>query len=111
MNFILISRCTDWPILSDICRPSLPRLVARETDRIDGENAVSPIFDVSVRLSPECINGSPDFETLASNGQLTSLFSIVECDCQEGWTGKLYSLIVSVWLVSRLSPIKWLLHV
>lgn len=70
-------------------RDTLPRLVARETDRIDGENAVSPIFDVSVRLSPECVNGVPNFDTLASNGQLSSLFSIVECACEPGWTGRI----------------------
>lgn len=65
------------------------RLVARETDRIDGTNAVSPIFEVSVRLSPECVNGGPAYERLAVMGQLTSLFSIVECDCDPGWTSKL----------------------
>lgn len=65
----------------------LGRIVAEELDNVVGDNAVSPIFEVSIRISAACVNGQADFETLAVNGIVTPTFCIVECACTPGWIG------------------------
>ena len=62
--------------------------MARETDAVDGNGASSSVFAVSVLLSRDCQNGSPDFDTLSANGVLSPTFAIVDCSCDLGWTGQ-----------------------
>lgn len=68
------------------------RLVAREINLPTGETgAVSPEFTVNVRMSGTCTHGDPDYNTIAIGGMTTPYsteFSLVSCNCTDGWTGK-----------------------
>ncbi|KAF6031164.1 hypothetical protein EB796_010522 [Bugula neritina] len=63
--------------------------IAVTSDNLGQNVSISPVFEVSVRLSPLCQNGLSNFNKLAprDSGDPNPNFGIVECDCDPGYVG------------------------
>jgi len=79
-----------WNILYAISSVFLCRFIAVTSDNLGQNVSISPVFEVSVRLSPMCQNGLSNFNKLAprDSGDPNPNFGIVECDCDPGYVGK-----------------------
>lgn len=88
--FILLFSYYCFRIFYFCCLRFISSLAAKEIlpdNGVDMDGAVSPIFEVAIRISENCHNGSPNFTTLAVGGVVSPSFSIYECQCDAGWTG------------------------
>ncbi|XP_067936855.1 mucin-like protein [Watersipora subatra] len=64
-------------------------MFAVKVDLVENRQATSSQLNVGFRISPDCVNGSPQkFNRLAPGGNVNVLFRIVQCICDQGWEGE-----------------------